>query len=302
MVISVNAKFERRVGLFPAGIDEDGVLFCNQNFADWPLAIPEGRFDPATWRRARCCCPYKKKCSASSSVEGHAPEFALNEDIRSSWCAAGSAGEWYQVDLGKAYPVHSIQINFAEVGIPVLDRPKSERSGSFLTNDRYIDSGLDLRCRYVLEGSLDGKAWITIKDASDEDRDLSHPVVILDAPQSYRYIKVTAVELAYDQKFALSGLRVFGLDSDEKPQPVKSGRTVWQDPMTTKLSWDPADGALGYNVRYGSAENKLYSSYLVYDKTKVLMTLMNAGTTYWCCIDSFNESGITAGEVFEMAR
>lgn len=31
MRISVNHDFERRVGLFPAGFDKDGVLFCNQN-------------------------------------------------------------------------------------------------------------------------------------------------------------------------------------------------------------------------------------------------------------------------------
>ena len=37
MRISVNASFERRVGLFPAGVDEDGILYCNQNYADWPL-------------------------------------------------------------------------------------------------------------------------------------------------------------------------------------------------------------------------------------------------------------------------
>ena len=31
MRISVNHDFERRVGLFPAGFDKDGVLYCNQN-------------------------------------------------------------------------------------------------------------------------------------------------------------------------------------------------------------------------------------------------------------------------------
>ena len=32
MRISINDVYERRVGLFPAGFDEDGVLYCNQNF------------------------------------------------------------------------------------------------------------------------------------------------------------------------------------------------------------------------------------------------------------------------------
>ena len=42
MRVSVNHDMERRVGLFPAGVDADGVLFCNQNFADYPFALPEG--------------------------------------------------------------------------------------------------------------------------------------------------------------------------------------------------------------------------------------------------------------------
>lgn len=50
MRISVNHVFERRIGLFPAGFDADGVLFCNQNFADYPMVVPDGPFDP--WRDA----------------------------------------------------------------------------------------------------------------------------------------------------------------------------------------------------------------------------------------------------------
>ncbi|WAH97323.1 family 43 glycosylhydrolase [Arthrobacter sp. MMS18-M83] len=48
MRISVNHAFERRIGIFPAGFDEDGILFCNQNFADYPVTIHDRRFDPWT--------------------------------------------------------------------------------------------------------------------------------------------------------------------------------------------------------------------------------------------------------------
>lgn len=48
MRISVNHQFERRVGIFPAGFDADGVLFCNQKFGDFPIRIPDQRFDPWT--------------------------------------------------------------------------------------------------------------------------------------------------------------------------------------------------------------------------------------------------------------
>ena len=35
-------------------------------------------------------------------------------------------------------------------------------------------------------------------------------------------------------------------------------------------------------------------------KNSVLLTSLNAGVKYWYCIDSFNESGITEGEISMM--
>ena len=48
MLISVNHDFERRVGIWPAGLDPDGELFCNQRYGDWPRLVSCGRDDP--WR------------------------------------------------------------------------------------------------------------------------------------------------------------------------------------------------------------------------------------------------------------
>ena len=87
MRISVNANFERRLGLFPAGLDRDGLLFCNQNLADYPLEIPEGKFDPHSIKPKWMLLSYKKNVAASSYREGHEPVKALDEDIRSCWCA-----------------------------------------------------------------------------------------------------------------------------------------------------------------------------------------------------------------------
>ncbi|MBQ9347777.1 MAG: family 43 glycosylhydrolase [Oscillibacter sp.] len=44
--VSVNHNFERRVGLWRAGFDDDGELFCNQRYADWPPPVPDGPSDP----------------------------------------------------------------------------------------------------------------------------------------------------------------------------------------------------------------------------------------------------------------
>lgn len=46
MRISVNHDFERRVGLWPAGFDADGELFCNQRYGDWPQVVTGEAQDP----------------------------------------------------------------------------------------------------------------------------------------------------------------------------------------------------------------------------------------------------------------
>ena len=109
MRISVNHDFERRVGLFPAGFDKDGVLFCNQNFADYPHRIPAGRFDAADWRPEWMLLSYRKPVTVSSTAEGSAPSLAVNENCRNWWSAGrNTPGEWLCVNLGKECDVRAI--------------------------------------------------------------------------------------------------------------------------------------------------------------------------------------------------
>ena len=294
MVVSVNADFERRVGIFPAGVDEDGILFCNQSFGDYPMEIPYGRFDPWSVKPKWMLLSYKKSCKASSYTEGHEPELALNEDIRTSWCAKGSRDEWYELDLGEVYPVHAVQINFAEVDLPVLRVDKKLRS-DIMTGNRYIDLDPVLRTRYLLEGSIDGNEWFVIEDKRGANSDLSHDYLRLDG-KVIRYLRITAGELPYGAKFALSGLRVFGEGFGDMPEMVNTCRAFYMDSMTLKLTWVPSAGAFGYDVKYGIAPNKLYSSYLIYDKSEAILTTLNRGQKYYVRIDSFNANGITEGK------
>ena len=162
---------------------------------------------------------------------------------------------------------------------------------------RYIDDGKTLRTRYTLEGSMDGETWVMLIDESASEEDRSHPYRVLPEGTKLRYLRVTAVELPYGSRFALSGLRVFGLDGGEKPASVTALRAERMDPMTAFLRWEPAEGAVGYNVRYGISAGKLYASCLVYEKNELLLTGLNAGQEYFVCVDSFNESGVTRGAV-----
>lgn len=299
MRISVNANFERRVGIFPAGLDEDGVLYCNQNFADYPLEVPEGRFDPRKIGPKWMLLSYNKKATASSSIPGHAPALAVNEDVRTSWCAAGSAGEWICLDLGEEYHAGAIQINLADVDVPVKQVDKSLKS-DVTASSRWIDLDQNRKTRWLLEASTDGKNWQVLWDKRKADTDLAHDYMELDTPRKVRYLKLTAEELPYGQKFAVSGLRVFGKGNRPAPDAVAGVRTERVDEMTAKLAWRKAPGAQGYNIRYGTAPAKLYSSHMVYDSGEVLLTGLNKGQIYYVCVDSFGEGGITPGKTIQV--
>ncbi len=70
--------------------------------------------------------------------------------------------------------------------------------------------------------------------------------------------------------------------------------------MTCRLTWKNANGAIGYNVRFGIAPDKLYSSDQVYGCEEAFLTTLNAGQSYWYAIDAFNENGVTEGTVCGM--
>lgn len=53
-------------------------------------------------------------------------------------------------------------------------------------------------------------------------------------------------------------------------------------------------------MRYGIAPDKLYQSWLVYDADEVTLSTLMAGQDYYVCVDSFNENGITTGEIIKM--
>ena len=103
MRISVNHDFERRVGLWPAGFDADGELFCNQHYGDWPVKVSDVRQD--VWRDPEwMLLSVGKEAAASSSVPGKGPEKAVEENVQTWWQAAtADRSEWLQVDLGKVY-------------------------------------------------------------------------------------------------------------------------------------------------------------------------------------------------------
>ncbi len=293
MRISVNHMFERRVGLFPAGFDADGTLYCNQNFADYPHRMPKGPVDAGALELEWMLLSYQKPVTASGSAQGHAPELAVNEDCR-SWWSAGSAeaGEWLMVDLEKPCDVRAIQVNLADEDIAVAfpdDAYMDDRKTRHIETQKQIS-------QYTVEGSLDAEHWTLLEDTA---RECSNGYYEYPEGLQMRYVRVTGGELPYGQALRISGLRIFGNAEEEKPEKVIAS-ALRLDPLDGRVSWKGDGTQQGVNVRYGVSPDKLYQSWLVYGENEVVLSTLMAGKAYYVRVDAFNENGITEGDVIKL--
>jgi xylan 1,4-beta-xylosidase len=282
MSISVRHIFERRLGLFPACFDSDGILRTFTAFGDYPTIMPGHKinFEKESLFAGWMLLSYKKKAMASSSLEDHAVGNAFDEDIRTWWSAtSGNPGEWLSVDLGDNVTVNAIQINFAD-------------------NDaRLMPESKNLQYCYRILASNDNKKWQVIADESKNTRDACHDYIELDKPVKVRYIKLENVRVP-DGKFSVYDFRIFGKKEGRTPAEVAEFEIKRNEPDTRRavINWKRDGSATGYIVNFGTEINKLYSSVMVYEADSLRLTGLNKGVTYYFSIDSFNESGITKGK------
>lgn len=289
MRISVNHDFERRVGLWPAGFDADGELYCNQRYGDWPMAVSGVEQDP--WRDpAWMLLSVGKEACASTWTEGHEPCKATEENVQTWWQAASnSKDEWLVVDLGRAFLVHAVQVNFADdrIDIPC---PGEIRPG---TQARYIEER-EMKTQWKLEGSLDGETWRVIEDQSQAETDLSHALVVREEGFEARFLRLSQIAVPYEQKPCISGLRVFGLGEGDKPvKPEFTALRSGELDMTVNIQ--AQDNTLGYNILFGETPEKLYHSYMVFRDGSQRVGALIKGREYFVRVDAFNECGITEG-------
>lgn len=289
MRISKNHDFERRVGLWPAGFDGDGELFCNQRYGDWPLAVSGEKEDP--WRDpAWMLLSAGKTASASSCTPGHEPENAAEENVRTWWQAATNRrSEWLTVDLGQPMAVHAVQVNFADDSMDV-PCPGPIRPGS---QARYIDEGVR-HTQWKLTGSLDGEAWFVVEDKSAAQTDLSHDLIVRAEGFCARYLRLSDMAVPFGQRPCVSGLRVFGRRDGEKP-PRPAFTATRQGELDMLADIRPQPDTLGFNILFGSAPDKLYHSCMTFTPGKIRVGALIRGRAYCVRVDAFNESGITCG-------
>lgn len=298
MRISVNHAMERRVGLWPAGFDEDGELFCNQRYGDWPRKIDEKNHNP--WEAPEwMLLSYGKKVTASSGY--HSICNVVDENVQTWWKADHSAGdEWICVDLGETADVRAIQINFAD-DAGIVNLPSGKVAvGNQQSPSRYIEEEI-YQTQWFLEGSEDGENWKMIEDKRQAQTDLAHDLIVREDGISVRYVRLTVTKLPYDSIPCISGLRIFGHMKRSKPDKACAVSAVRTSGMDMTVTWTgKSQGAV---VLWGHAKEKLYHSFQVYERNQLEIGALVADTDqYYVRVDLFNEGGITEGDIVEVSQ
>lgn len=299
MRISLNHIFERRVGLWPAGYDKDGELYCNQRYGDWPGKITGDKKDP--WEEPDwMLLSVGKRAGASSETEGHPASNAVCENVQNWWKpASDDSSPWLLLDLEKQYRVHGIQINFADDLLYLPCRDESKGITRFIEDRTYPTW-------WKLWGSKDGADWFVIEDKSAAETDFSHDFIVREEGVSLRYLKLTDMAVPYEQQPCISGIRVFGKGDGKKPEEpgfkaVRIGDLDMEVEILKEAGANRQDSrALGYEILWGHAPDKLYHSRTLYGE-KVCIGALVKGEEYYVRVDAFNENGITHGSVRKLS-
>lgn len=296
MRISVNHDFERRVGIFPAGFDADGQMYCNQRYGDWPMSV-SGLSEDAWRDPAFMLLSAGKPMTASSYIEGHEPSKASEENVQTFWQASSNnRDEWLMLDLKKNFNVHAVQINFADnhLDIPC---PGELHPG---LQSRYIEEA-DTYTRWKLEASKDGQSWFTVEDKRQSKTDLSHDFILSEEGFEARYFRLSEIQIPYGQNPCVSGIRVFGFGEGKTPEtPSFTAKRLNDLDMLVKIQ--PQEDTVGYNILFGSSPEKLYHSYMVFEAQEKRIGALIKGNRYYVRVDAFNENGITKGVCTELEK
>ncbi|MBD3615994.1 MAG: family 43 glycosylhydrolase [Gracilimonas sp.] len=297
MAISVNYKFERRIGMYPAGFEDDGQMWVNTAYGDYPHYLPESDVDNHKERfTGWMLLSYQKPVSTNSppvdgtinvvdeSESGYMQEQIVDfdigkindEEIRSYWVSAANHDSiYFQVDLEEVMDVHALQINFQDYNSKIFGRPDT------------------LRQQFVIQTSTDGEEWQTAADFSENTKDMPHAYIELEEPVEARYIRYDH-EYLTNEHLAVSEFRVFGKGKGEKPvTPGNFTVNRMDDARNAMLSWEAVPDATGYVIYWGIEEESLNLSAMIYGETGYELRALNTGQGYYYQVEAFNENGIS---------
>ena len=300
MALASNSHWERRLCMFPTFFDEEGLMYTDTSYGDYPLFGPDHP-TKAGQHSGWMLLSYKGKATVSSSKKQIRKSTATDGDYditempleknqngeitskvltdespKSFWVAeANDDKQWIEIEMLAPGNIYAFQLNFHD-----------EESGIYTRTE-------GLRHRFTLEVSEDGKNWNSIVDRSNSYEDAPNAYITLNKPVRAKYVRYNNVEVP-GKNLALSEIRVFGKGLGEKPEEVQNFTVSREeDRRNATLDWKAVNGAQGYNIRWGIAPDKLYQSWLVYDKNEHFMRSLDRDTKYYFSIEAFNENGIS---------
>jgi len=148
--------FERRIGMDPAGVDEEGYLFVH-GASEMPQWAPGVRSRPQDGNDAGPLpLTQARNCGASSCSPGRTPSYAIDGSLRTWWQAAeGDAEPWIEIDPESVFTVSAARICWSE---PNLNYDQGVTPGPM---------------RYRIEGrATDADPWSVLIDRTGNDVDL----------------------------------------------------------------------------------------------------------------------------------
>jgi hypothetical protein len=300
MALASNAHWERRLCMFPTYFDDEGLMYSNTHYGDYPRYAP-GHLTKAGQHCGWMLLSYRGKATVSSSrmqirkstsayddyditemplkKNEHGEilsEVLTDESPKSYWVAeANDDRQWVEIEMHAPGKIYAFQLNFHD-----------HESGIYTRTE-------GLRHRFSLEVSEDGQQWKTVMDRSDSYRDAPNAYILLNQPVTGRYVRYNNVKVP-GNNLALSEIRVFGIGSEKKPASVEDFTVNREeDRRNASLSWRPVEGAQGYNIRWGIAPDKLYQSWLIYEDNTHFMRCLDRETQYYFSIEAFNGNGIS---------
>lgn len=299
MTISVNYKFERRIGMYPAGFEADGQMYVNTAYADYPHYLPDAEVSQHKNRfTGWMLLSYGKKARTNSVVqnvdikvvedeeegytlEQEAPDYniakLIDENIRTYWVAESNSDSIFvEIDLEAPMTVQALQINFQDFNANIFGKPDT------------------LKQQFVIESSLDGQNWETTVDYSENQRDQPHAYLELEKPIDAQFVRYKNVYYP-NQYLSISEFRVFGKGKGPQPEtPTSFQATRQADRRNTNLSWDAVEDAMGYVLYWGIKEDRLNNSVLMYGQNSYELRALNIDPAYYYQVEAFSENGISA--------
>lgn len=300
MALASNAQWERRLCMFPTYFDEEGLMYANTAYGDYP------RFGPSHPTKAGLhngwmLLSYKgdvtvstslmqimkftsndqevevKELPVSKNADGQIiSKILTDENPKTFWVAeANDDKQWITIEMQNPGTIYAFQLNFHDHESAIYTRVEG------------------LKHQFTIEVSGNGTQWQTVVDRSDSQEDTPNAYIVLDEAIKAKYVRYNNIKVP-GANFAMSEFRVFGLGLGKKPTIV-SGFEVKRekDRRDVSLSWNLVKGAQGYNIRWGIAKDKLYQSWQIYDTNEHFMRSLDRDTPYYFTIEAYNQNGIS---------